>query len=252
MTTSVSGRGWQGAVMKLFNADDFEITVTRTEAVTEHYLRLGFSGGGLLQKIPVHPTMWVRAWFEAGGSLHQRGYTLVDPDPESDTFDIEFALHDGTAAHWAEQAEPGDVLPVTVMGSDFAIGDPAPAGWLIAGDTASLPAINSLLDALSAAGSPAPATLWLEYQHDSDRDLPLHRRPQDTVTWIPREREGATLVETVRVAAESGMDTTGYRGWVALDSKSTRAVTGIFRSDFGLGRKGVKSMAYWKVGKAFA
>ena len=51
---------------------------------------LGFTGGGLLQKIPVHPTMWVRGWFESGGSLHQRGYTLVDPDPESDTFDIEF------------------------------------------------------------------------------------------------------------------------------------------------------------------
>ncbi|MFT3660944.1 MAG: siderophore-interacting protein [Gordonia sp. (in: high G+C Gram-positive bacteria)] len=250
MAAQTKGRGWQGAVLKLFNADDFEITVTRTETVTDHYLRLGFTGGGLLQKIPVHPTMWVRAWFSADGALHQRGYTLVDPDPAADAFDIEFALHDGAAARWAQQARPGDVLPVTVMGSDFDLGDPLPAGWLIAGDTASMPAINSILDALTAAASPAPAHIWFEYQHDTDRDLPLRLRPHDSVHWIRREDEGRALVDAVKSAAGT-IEATGYRGWVALDSKSTRAVTGLFRNEFGLGRKNVKSMAYWKPGKSF-
>lgn len=249
MPTQTKGRGWQGAVMKMLGADDFEITVTRTEAVTDHYLRIGFTGGGLLSTVEVHPTMWVRAWFSADGSLHQRGYTLVDPDPAADTFDIEFALHDGAAAHWARAAKPGDTLAVTVMGSDFAIPEPAPAGWLIAADTASLPAVNSLLDALTAAGSPAPATIWFEYQHDDDRDLPVRVRSQDTVTWVPREHDGATLVETVRAAAAPSP---GQFGWVALDSKSTREVTKVLRHDFDLGRKGVKSMAYWKVGKPYA
>ena len=36
-------------------------------------------------------------WFADGDKLHQRGYTLVDPNPEADTVDIEFALHDGVA-----------------------------------------------------------------------------------------------------------------------------------------------------------
>ncbi|GAA4755868.1 siderophore-interacting protein [Gordonia alkaliphila] len=249
MPTETKGRGWQGAVMKLMGADDFEITVTGTEVVTDHYLRLSFTGGGLLARIPVHPTMWVRAWFSSNGSLHQRGYTLVDPDPANDTFDIEFALHDGTAADWARTAHPGDTLSVTVMGSDFAIGEPAPSGWLIAADTASLPAVNSLLDALTAAGDPAPAHIWLEYQHPSDRDLPVHLRPVDRIDWIAREHDGGTLVETVRAGA---FDAAGQRGWVALDSKSTRAVTGILRNDYRLGRKGVKAMAYWKVGKPYA
>jgi len=34
-------------------------------------------------------------WFADGDALHQRGYTLVDPDPEAGIVDIEFALHDG-------------------------------------------------------------------------------------------------------------------------------------------------------------
>ena len=247
--TKQLSRGWQGAVMKMFKADDFVLTVTRTEQVTDHYLRLGFTGGGLLDAVPVHPAMWVRAWFEVDGALHQRGYTLVDPDPATDTFDIEFALHDGPAADWARTAAPGDTLPITVMGSKFEFPEPAPTGWLVAADTASLPAINSLLDALTASGSPAPATIWFEYTHDDDRELPLRVRAQDTVHWIRREREGRALVDAIKAAA---FDATGQHGWVTLDSASTRAVTAAFRSDYKLGRGGVKSQAYWKVGKAFA
>ncbi|MFC0314375.1 siderophore-interacting protein [Gordonia phosphorivorans] len=249
MSTETKGRGWQGAVMKLMGADDFEITVTGTRTITDHYLRLSFTGGGLLARIDVHPTMWVRGWFSADGSLHQRGYTLIDPDPAADTFDIEFALHDGTAANWARAARPGDTLSVTVIGSDFQIPEPTPAGWLIAADTASLPAVNSLLDALAAADDPAPARIWFEYQHESDRTLPVHLRPQDTIAWIARANDGAALVDAVRA---DRFDASGQHGWVALDSKSTRAVTGILRTDFGLGRKNVKSMAYWKVGKPYA
>ena len=239
-------RGWQGTVMKLMGADDFELTVTGSESVTDHYLRLSFSDGGLLEKIGVHPTMWVRLWFEKDGALHQRGYTLVDPDPAAGTFDIEFALHDGTAADWARAAKKGDTIAATVMGSDFQIPDPAPSGWLVAGDTASMAAINSLLDALTASGSNAAATIWFEYQNDSDRDLPLRIRPQDTLHWVRRERDGASLVDALRAAA---FDASGQHGWVALDAKSTRAATKVLAGDFNLGRKGVKSMAYWKPGK---
>jgi NADPH-dependent ferric siderophore reductase len=49
----------------------------------------------MLAERPLHPTMWIRMWFADGEKQHQRGYTLVNPDPESDTVDIEFALHDG-------------------------------------------------------------------------------------------------------------------------------------------------------------
>ncbi|MEJ9077143.1 siderophore-interacting protein [Gordonia malaquae] len=242
-------RGWQGAIMKAFRADDFVLTVTGVEQVTEHYVRLGFAGGGLLAAIPVHPTMWVRGWFPSDDALHQRGYTLVDPDPETDTFHLEFTLHDGPAARWAQKAKAGDRLSVSVMGSKFDMPDPAPTRWLIAGDTASLAAINSLLDAFTGTGTDVAATIWFEHAHDDDRDLPLRVRPQDTVHWIRRERDGLGLVEAVKAAA---FDASGAHAWVALDAASTRAVTAAFRSDFKLGRGGVKSRAYWRVGKPFA
>ena len=150
--------------------------------------------------------MWVRLWFESDGKLHQRGYTLVDPDPAADTLSIEFAIHDGPAARWAQQARPGDVINATAMGSKFVMPESAQA-FLIAGDTASMAAINSLLDAISASSNPpTPATIWFEYQHDSDKDLSLRLRPQDTVHWIARERDGAALVDAVKAAA---FDATG-------------------------------------------
>ncbi|MBD0863354.1 siderophore-interacting protein [Gordonia sp. zg691] len=245
---STKGRGWQGAVMKLMGADDYSFTVAATEPVTDHYVRLWFTGGGLLTAVAPHPTMWVRLWFADAGKLHQRGYTLVDPDPATDTFAVEFAIHDGTAARWAQQAQPGDTIAATLMGSKFAIPEPAPVGWLIAGDTASLPAVNSLLDAIGET-SDAGATIWFEYQHESDKTLPLRAREQDTVHWISRERDGAALVDAVRSAA---FDAHGHFGWVALDSVSTRAVCGVFKTDYGLPKKSLKSQAYWIVGKSFA
>lgn len=246
-TTASPSKGWQGAVLKLFGATDFTITVTGSEVVTDSYVRVFFTGGGLLEKTPVHPTMWVRLWFEADGSLHQRGYTLVDPDPASDSFAIEFAVHEGTAARWAQHVTAGETINATVMGSKFAYPDPAPAGWFLAGDAASLAAINSLLDAISASAAPeVPVTLWFEYQHASDRDLPLRARPGDTVHWIPRGN-GSAVVDAVRAAATPSPD---HHGWVALEAAATRAVTSILKKEFSLGRKSVTSMAYWTEGKS--
>lgn len=77
------GHGWQGAVLKLMRGKDFTFTVTGAEQVTEDYRRVHFTDGGLLAAAGVHPTMWVRIWFENAGKPHQRAYTLVDPDPEA-------------------------------------------------------------------------------------------------------------------------------------------------------------------------
>src|SRR5436309_6327097 len=145
MSDTMPSRGFQGAVLKLLRAGDYQLTVTGRRELSPHYLRLSFDAGGLLTDRPLHPTMWIRMWFADGDKQHQRGYTLVDPNPEADTVDIEFALHDGVASRWAQHARPGDTIEVTVLGSNFTLPEPAPKGYVIVGDTASLPAINSLL-----------------------------------------------------------------------------------------------------------
>lgn len=227
--------------MKLMGAGDYRLTVTGKRAISPHYLRLSFDAGGMLDEHSLHPTMWVRLWFADGTKLHQRGYTLVDPDPQADTVDIEFALHDGIASQWARDAQPGDTIAATVLGSKFAVPEPAPAGYIIVGDTASLPAINTLLDAIGDA----PAQVFLEAGYDDDKGLPVSG---DTdVTWVDRENEGAELLETVKSAA---FDASDHFGWVACDSRTTRSVAKVLREDFGIPRSSIASRAYWMVGRS--
>ncbi|MGV0795197.1 siderophore-interacting protein [Mycolicibacterium sp. XJ1819] len=229
-------RGFQGAVLKLLRAGDYRLTVTGRREISPHYLRLNFDAGGMLADRPLHPTMWVRMWFADGDKQHQRGYTLVDPNPEADTVDIEFALHDGVASHWAENAQPGDTIDVTVLGSNFTLPEPPPAGYLIVGDTASLPAINSLLVAIGDT----PARVFLEAARDGDKQLPV-TRPKD-VTWVDRKNAGQALVEAVASAA---FDASDHFGWVACDNRTTRAVSKLFREEFKMPRKSIKAQAYW-------
>jgi NADPH-dependent ferric siderophore reductase len=229
-------RGFQGAVLKLLRAGDYRLTVTGRREMTPHYLRLSFDAGGMLTGRPLHPTMWIRMWFADGDKLHQRGYTLVDPDPPADTVDIEFALHDGIASRWAQHARAGDTIDVTVLGSNFSLPEPAPKGYVIVGDTASLPAVNSLLTAIGDS----PARVFLEAGHDCDKQLPV--AGSTGVVWVDRKNGGEALVEAVRSGAFQAAD---HFGWVACDNRTTRAVAKVFREDYKIPRKSVKAQAYW-------
>ena len=228
-------RGLSGALVKLWRGGDYELTVTGRTEITPNYLRVHFAGKELLAERPLHPTMWVRGWFPDGVKSHQRGYTLVNADPDAGTVDIDFAIHQGLATRWATRAEAGDTLEVTVLGSNFALPEPAPTGYVIAGDAASLPAINSLLDAIGDT----PAAVFLEAAHDDDRRLPVGKAD---VTWVDRKKAGQALVEAVGAAA---FDAADHFGWVACDNRTTRAVAKIFREDYRIPRKLIKAQAYW-------
>jgi NADPH-dependent ferric siderophore reductase len=235
MPDKTPSRGFQGAVLKLLRSGDYQLTVTGRRELSPYYLRLSFNAGGPLTDRPLHPTMWIRMWFADGDKLHQRGYTLVDPDPEADTVDIEFAMHDGVASRWAQDARPGDTIEATMLGSNFTLPEPAPKGYVIVGDTASLPAINSLLTAIGDS----PAQVFLDAGHD-DKQLPVARSAD--VVWVDRKNSGEALVEAVSSSAFEAGD---HFGWVACDNRTTRAVAKIFRDDFKIPRKSIKAQAYW-------
>lgn len=235
MSEQKPSRGLSGALVKLWRGGDYELTVTGRTEITAHFLRLHFAAAELLADRPVHPTMWIRGWFPDGAKSHQRGYTLVNPDPVAGTVDIDFALHDGLATRWATEATPGDILEVTVLGSDFVLPAPAPEGYVIVGDTASLPAINSLLEAIGDA----PARVFLESAHEDDRELPVAR---PGVTWVDRKNAGEALVEAVAAAA---FDASAHFGWVACDNRTTRAVAKVLREDYKIPKRSLKARAYW-------
>ena len=236
MVDGKASRGWQGTVLRLMGAGDYCLTVTGRREISTHYLRLSFQDGGMLGSHAVHPTMWIRLWFADGERSHQRGYTLVDPNPQVGTFDIEFALHDGIASDWARSAQPGDTIDATVLGSKFAIPEPPPTGYVIVGDTASLPAINSLL----AAIGDAPARVFLEAGCDDDKNLPVARTAD--VVWVDRHSVDDNLLEAVRAAAFEAGD---HFGWVACSTRTTRSVTRVLREEFVIPRKSIKAQAYW-------
>ncbi|MEV7519918.1 siderophore-interacting protein [Streptomyces sp. NPDC091371] len=235
------GKGWEGVVLKLMKGKDFTFTVTGAEDVTADYRRVSFTDGGLLAVQAPHPTMWVRVWFE-GARPHQRAYTLVDPDPEAGTFSFEFALHDGVASAWARTARPGDTIEATVQGTGFTAPQPAPPRLLVIGDPASLPAINSLLDAYPQT----PATIWFETQHASDADLPLR---VDAARHEVRRvaRDGGALVDRVKAELpELAGDPASAYVWLACDTATTRTLTAYLRKELGLPKQRVNSLGYWR------
>ncbi|MGB3772074.1 MAG: siderophore-interacting protein [Rhodococcus sp. (in: high G+C Gram-positive bacteria)] len=235
-------KGWQGKVLTLMGGSDVRLTVTETREISPHYRRVSVSAGGLFDRKAVHPTMWLRLWFppeDPTSTLHHRAYTVVNPDPAHDAFDLEFALHDGLAARWGRDARVGDTIDATFQGSKYAVPDPLPAGYLIAGDTASLPAVNSLL---SAIPENLPATVWLETVHDDDRALPVAAGPATDVRYVPRRGGGASMIEAVR---EGIFDASGHAAWVACDTVTTRAIVSILKADYRIARRSIKAQGYW-------
>ncbi|MFM9612702.1 siderophore-interacting protein [Streptomyces niveiscabiei] len=228
------GRGWEGAVLKLMRARDFTLTVTANEQVSAEYRRIRVTDGGLLAANPVHPTMWVRLWFQNAGRPHQRAYTLVDPDPESGTFTLEFALHEGAASDWAREVQAGDTIEATVQGTGFEAPVPGPGHVLAIGDPASLPAINSLLDSMSSIES----TVWFE---GGGAELPFRHG----VRRVPR----GELVERVRrELPEVLAGAEAPYVWIACDTRTTRALSAYVRKELGVAKERVHALGYWRAG----
>ncbi|WP_406185014.1 siderophore-interacting protein [Streptomyces sp. NBC_01006] len=238
------GKGWEGVVLRLLRGKDFTFTVTGAEEITEHYRRVYVEDGGLLEAAgeSLHPTMWVRLWFDNAGKPHTRAYTLVDPDPQAGTFALEFALHDGPASAWARSAKAGDTIEATVQGTGFTAPAPEPERLLVIGDPASVPAINSLLDAYPQT----PATIWLETQHASDADLPVRLDPaRHEIRRVGRA--GSALVEQVKAELpELVADPESAYVWLACDTATTRTLTAYLRKDLALPKQRVNGLGYWR------
>lgn len=235
------GHGWQGAVLKLMRGKNFTFTVRSNERISDRLHRLSFTDGGMLAATGTHPTMWVRLWFDNGGRPHQRGYTLVNPDPSAGTFDMDFALHAGCASDWARRAEPGDTIEATVQGSEFTVPEPLPSRLLVVGDPASRPAIDSLL-----ASTPlTPATIWFETSHPVDDDHLPGGAAHHEVIRVPRRDDGTHLTETVKQALTGLVDEGSYL-WIACDTTTTRALAGFARRRLALPKERLHALGYWR------
>ena len=234
-------RGFNGVMMRGFGARDHQATVVDRELISPGFLRVRMTSPTVLDDVIIAPTAYLRFWFPDpdGDAEYQRGYTLTEADAETGAFAVDFVLHEppGPATAWAQQAQPGDTVAVTSLGSvGLSVPDELPAGYLLIGDSASVPAINAILTALPAG---VPVELYLEQHQDTDRLIPLAEHPRLRTHWVVR-RSPASLAESIE-----DRDWSDWYAWAAPEAGSLKRLRTRLRDDFGFPKSEIHAQAYW-------
>ncbi|MGL4832776.1 MAG: siderophore-interacting protein [Propionibacteriaceae bacterium] len=234
---------WERLAVKALGARPAVLTVRAVESAGPQFRRIQVDCGDLFSRVPIHPTMWLRLWFDNQGKPHQRAFTLVDPDPQTHTAWLEFALHGGIAADWARQATIGQSIEASFLGSKYSWDGDAPAAgsaWettLIAGDLAALPAINSLLDHLGDT----PATVVLDCSHHKDQAIAVRCAPAHQLRYC----HGSAAFTDEVLAQVSGA---GQRVWIAAEAELTRTLAKRVQQDYGVAKNDIAAVGYWRMG----
>lgn len=237
-------RGVGGVVMRAFGARDHQTVVTAVESRAGGYVRVYFASETLFDDVTLGPTSWVRCWFpDERGREHQRAYTFVDADPAAGTFALDFLRHSpgGPALRWAEAAAPGDRLAMVSMSSvPYEIDpDDPPAGVLLIGDAASLPAIDSIL---AAAPTHVPIELYLHLEPAAESVPEPQAHPRLRV-----HRVQGTGPDSLAAALEE-RDWSGWQAWAGAESAALKVVRRRLK-EFGFPRAVTDVQAYWVRGR---
>ena len=170
-------RGIQGVILRSFGARDHTATVTETVRIAPHFARVRMVSPTLFEDVKVEPAAWLRFWFpdpSGSNTEFQRAYTISDADVPAGRFAVDIVLHDppGPASLWARTVEPATTIAVmSLMGSArFNVPDERPAGYLLIGDSASIPGINGIV---AAVPEDVPIEMYLEQHDDDDTLIPL-------------------------------------------------------------------------------
>ncbi|HVX18884.1 MAG TPA: ATP-binding cassette domain-containing protein [Acidimicrobiales bacterium] len=242
-------RGMQGTLLRALGANEFVIRVDDAYDLVPGLRRVHCSSPSLFEAFQPGPTDFVRLWFPdpVEPDLEvQRGYTITDPDPATGTFVLDIVLHEpaGPAATWAQTCQPGDEVAATSYGSQpFELGDPEPAGVLLIGDAASLPAINSILGVVPHH---LPVEVFLEWSDEREHAIPVAEHPSAAIHRLPREL-GATKV----VDAIANRDWSDWKAWIGAERITTKLVKAALRDQHGFPKSEVKATPYWIHGRPY-
>ncbi|MGL5442855.1 MAG: ABC transporter ATP-binding protein/permease, partial [[Mycobacterium] stephanolepidis] len=236
-----------GAVLRGLGARDHVATVVDTSQVAPNCVRLTMSAPTLFEDLLHTPAEWLRFWFpdpEGGATEHQRAYTIVSTDVEAGEFAIDVVIHEpaGPACRWAGAAQPGMTIPVVAFGSArFEVPEDLPAGFLLIGDSASIPAINSILAALPAD---VDVEVYLERHSPDDELIPLTEHPRRVLHWVDRADE------TSLASAIEARDWSNWYAWAGPEAGSLKHLRKRLKEQFRFPKADVHAAAYWTFGRA--
>ncbi len=173
-----------------------------------------------------------------------RTYTPRRFDAATGRLDIDFVLHgEGPASHWAAQARAGQELVLMGPGPGYTI-DPDADWYVLAGDDAALPAIETLLDAIPAH---AAVTVMLEVAALTEaRALPGNA----DVRWYVRDadprRAGLALQAALAQHTFAGGD---GRIYVGCEADAMRRIRTALVASSGLAGNRIVTRGYWRLGE---
>ena len=219
------GRGLQGAILRGFGARDHVATVIETCMIAPHLVRIRLDSPTLFDDAQAEPAAWLRFWFpdpKGSSTEFQRAYTISEADGSTGRFAVDVVLHDppGPASAWARAAEPGATIAVmSLMGSSrFRAPEEPPAGYLLIGDPASVPAMNGIIGTVS---DDVPIEMYLEQHDDNDTLIPIAQHPRLGLHWVSR-RDQKSLADAI--------ESRDWSNWYVWATPEATTLKNVFRS----------------------
>jgi ATP-binding cassette subfamily B protein IrtA len=242
------GRGLQGVILRGFGARDHTATVIETVRIAPHFVRVRMVSHTLFEDVKAEPAAWLRFWFpdpDGSKTEFQRAYTISEANVAAGRFAVDVVLHDtaGPASLWARSVEPGTTIAVmSLMGSSrFDVPDEQPAGYLLIGDSASIPGLNGIVGTVP---HDVPIEMYLELHDDNDALISLAKHPRLHVHWVARHDE-KSLAEAIE-----SRDWSDWYVWATPEAATLKHVRRRLRDEFGFPKSAIHAQAYWSAGRA--
>ena len=235
-------------MLRSFGARDHIATVIETVPIAPHFVRVRMSSPTLFEDVDAEPAAWLRFWFpdpDGSKTEFQRAYTISEADIGAGRFAVDVVLHDpaGPASLWARSVQPGATIAVmALMGSSrFDVPDEQPAGYLLIGDSASIPGMNGIIGVVP---DDVPIEIYLVQHDDNDTLIPIAQHPRLQLHWVTRHDE-----KSLAAAIES-RDWSDWYAWATPEATTLKHVRARLRDEFGFPKSEVHAQAYWSAGRA--
>ncbi|OBH92309.1 SIP domain-containing protein, partial [Mycobacterium scrofulaceum] len=241
-------RGFSGVMLRSFGARDHTATVLETVPIAPHFVRVRMTSPTLFEDVDAEPAAWLRFWFpdpDGSNTEFQRAYTISEADVPSGRFAVDIVLHEpaGPASKWARTVEPGATIAVmALMGSSrFDVPDEQPAGYLLIGDSASIPGMNGIIGVVP---DDVAIEMYLEHHDDHDVLIPIAPHPRLRVHWVGRRDERSLA------GAIENRDWSNWYAWATPEATVLKHVRTRLRDEFGFPKSEMHAQAYWSAGRA--